>query len=230
MCGGDIIPEPLIRAWLGRGVRFQQGYGQTEAAPMLLFLDKDETLTKIGSSGKPPLFTDVRIVHPDMTDVKPGEPGEIIARGPNIMMGYWNLPDITAAKITGDGWLRTGDAARMDNDGHIYVLGRVDDAIKIEGRLLFPAGIEKVLSGYPEVTDSAVAGIDKNGKVVLTAFVVTKPEMSVTVDEIQKRLNDELPADQIPEEIKFVDSVPRNPNGKIIRNKLQEQSTHIFTY
>jgi fatty-acyl-CoA synthase len=229
MCGGDIIPEPLIRAWLKRRVRFQQGYGQTEAAPLLLLLDKDEMLTKIGSSGKPPLFTDVRVVHPDMTDVQPGEAGEIIARGPNIMMGYWNLPDVTAAKITGDGWLRTGDAARTDDDGHIFVLGRVDDAIRIEGMLLFPAEIEKVLSGYPEVEDSAVAGIDRNGHVVLTAFVVLNPEMSVTVDELQKRLTGELPGDQIPGEIRFIDSIPRNPNGKIMRNKLQEQSDYLLT-
>jgi acyl-coenzyme A synthetase/AMP-(fatty) acid ligase len=85
------------------------------------------------------------------------------------------------------------------------------------------------LSGYPEVEDSAVAGIDRNGHVVLTAFVVLNPEMSVTVDELQKRLTGELPGDQIPGEIRFIDNIPRNPNGKIMRNKLQEQSDYLLT-
>jgi fatty-acyl-CoA synthase len=220
ICGGDIIPEPLIRAWLDRGIHFQQGYGLTEAAPMLLLLDKKDMLAKIGSSGRPPLFTEVRIVRTDFSDVEPGEVGEIVARGPNIMKGYWKLPEVTALKITPDGWLRTGDAARFDRDGYIYVLGRVDDAIDLGGRMLLPAEIEKVIVGYAEVADCAVAGSTTNGAFDLTAFIVRASHATISEAELLSRFRADLPSGRIPNHIHFVDSIPRNPNGKIIRKRL----------
>jgi fatty-acyl-CoA synthase len=220
ICGGDIIPEPLIRTWLDHGIHFQQGYGLTEASPMLLLLDKKDMLAKIGSSGRPPLFTEVRVVRMDFSDVEPGEVGEIVARGPNIMKGYWKLPEVTALKITPDGWLRTGDAARVDHDGYIYVLGRIDDAIDLGGRMLLPAEIEKVIVGYAEVADCAIAGSMTNGAFDLTAFIVRASDARISEAELLSRFRADLSADRIPKHIHFVDSIPRNPNGKIIRQLL----------
>jgi fatty-acyl-CoA synthase len=220
ICGGDTVPESLIRAWLARGVVFQQGYGLTEAAPLVLLLNKDEMLTKIGSSGKPPMFTEVRVVNPELSDVRPREIGEILVRGPNVMMGYWNLPEVTAKKFTPDGWLRTGDAARIDDDGHIYITGRVEDAINLGDRIVYPSEIEKTIGSYSGVSDCAVSGIKDDSGIVLTAFVVRYPELTVTAEELLSRMHEDLPSDNVPVRIKFVESIPRNPNGKIVRHLL----------
>jgi acyl-CoA synthetase (AMP-forming)/AMP-acid ligase II len=113
--GGAPVPERLLRAWLDRGVLLLQGYGLSEAAPLALLLDPGSALGKIGSAGRPPLLVDVRIVHPDGTVAGPGETGELLVRGPNVMAGYWRRPEATREVLSADGWLRTGDAARGDD-------------------------------------------------------------------------------------------------------------------
>jgi acyl-CoA synthetase (AMP-forming)/AMP-acid ligase II len=115
--GGAPVPERLIRAWLDRGVLLLQGYGLSEAAPMALLLDPDSALTKMGSAGRPPLLVDIQIAHPDGRVVGPGETGELVVRGPNVMAGYWRRPEATREVLSPDGWLRTGDATRRDQEG-----------------------------------------------------------------------------------------------------------------
>src|SRR5207244_1062076 len=104
-----------------------QGYGLSEAAPLVLLLQPDKALTKIGSAGTPPLLVDIRIVGQTGSTVAPGDTGELLVRGPNVMAGYWRRPEETSAALTPDGWLRTGDAARLDADGYVWIVDRVSD-------------------------------------------------------------------------------------------------------
>jgi fatty-acyl-CoA synthase len=225
ICGGDTIPDQLVRNWLALGVQFQQGYGLTEAAPLALLLDKHEMLTKNGAAGRSPFFTEVRVVHSDMADVQAGENGEIVVRGPNVMMGYWNEPEMTNATITDNGWLHTGDAARMDSDGHIYVTGRLKDAITSGNQTVFPSEIEKVLIKYPDVIDCAVTGIPVNGTNEITAFVVLSGDATNSVEQLRTYCERELPSEKVPRRFQLIDAIPRNPNGKILRRKLLELYT-----
>src|SRR5581483_722051 len=117
MCGGAPVPEPLIKLYNGRGVQIQQGYGLTETGPTLALLGAEFALSKIGSAGRPPMFVDLRIAGPDGATVTgPGAVGEICARGPNVMKGYWNRPDATREAIDAEGWFHTGDAGYFDGD------------------------------------------------------------------------------------------------------------------
>ena len=123
--GGAPVPEHLIRAYMERGVTFLQGYGLSEAAPLVLLLDPQSATRKIGSAGKPPLFVDVRTIRPDGTPCAPDETGELLVSGPNVMTGYWNRPVETRETIDEDGWLHTGDAARIDDEGFVWIVDRV---------------------------------------------------------------------------------------------------------
>jgi fatty-acyl-CoA synthase len=115
-----------LKVWEARGVALQQGYGMTETSPAVLTLDKEDAARKAGSSGKPVLHTEVRIVRPDGTDAKVGELGELWVRGPNVTPGYWNRPDANESSFT-DGWLHTGDATRVDEEGYYYIVDRWKD-------------------------------------------------------------------------------------------------------
>src|SRR5947208_3328561 len=142
--GGAPMPVPLLRVWEQRGVALQQGYGMTETSPAVMTLDREDAGRKAGSSGKPVLHTEVRIVRPDGTDADVGELGELWVRGPNITPGYWNRPDANASSFT-EGWLHTGDAARIDEEGFYYIVDRWKDMYISGGENVYPAEVENVL-------------------------------------------------------------------------------------
>src|SRR5262249_36920604 len=131
--GGSVFPESVIRGCIDRGIPLLQGYGLTETAPLVLMLDKHDMLRKVGSAGRPAFFVNVRIVDHGLREVPPRRVGEIVVRGPNVMKGYWNLLEVTDETITPDGWLRTGDAAWRDEEGYVFVVGRVKDALQLGG-------------------------------------------------------------------------------------------------
>ena len=220
--GGDVIPPTLVQRWLNRGVQFQQGYGLTEAAPVALLLDKEEMLSKNGSAGRPMFFTDIRVVSPDMKDVKAGESGEIILKGPNITKGYWENPSLTDERITHNGWLHSGDVARVDSDDHLYILGRVKDGILLQDRIVYPSEIENIIINRPEVAECAAIGIPgkKNDNIVI--FVVLKDNTIFSESELLEFLSDKLPTALMPKCIRLVELLPKNANGKILRQKLRE--------
>src|SRR5499427_8940139 len=171
--GGAPVPEPLIRAYLERGLTLLQGYGLSEAAPVTLLLQPETALTKVGSAGTPPLLVDTRVVGPDGAGVGPRQAGELLVRGPNVMAGYWNRPGETAAALTPDGWLRTGDAARPDEDGYIWIIGRAADSFISHGQVVHPGDVERVLLRHPAVADAGVAPVSESGtEQVAKAFVV----------------------------------------------------------
>lgn len=211
--GGAPVPEHLIRTYLARGVTFLQGYGLSEAAPAVLLLDADHALDKVGSAGTPPLYVDVRIARPDGTDCAVGETGELLVQGPNVMAGYWHHTDETAATLGDDGWLRTGDAARMDEQGYVWIVDRVGDAYESSGRVVYPGDVERVLSDHPDVREVGVrAG---------TAFVVLEPGATADAEPLLAHCRRRLASHEVPSAVVFVDRLPRSSVGKLLRHELR---------
>jgi fatty-acyl-CoA synthase len=210
--GGAPVPERLIREFLHRGVTLLQGYGLSEAAPVVLLLDPANALAKIGSAGKPPLLVDIRIVAADGAMVSPGETGELQMRGPNVMAGYWNQPEATRDAMTPDGWLRTGDAARSDEQGYIWIVDRIADRFYSEGQPVYPAEVERVLIDHPSIADAGVVQIPaEQGQPVMAAIVVPVAGARVTEDELLAFGHQRLASHQTPTMVAFVDQLPRTP-------------------
>ena len=182
--GGAPMPVPLLKVWEERGVALQQGYGMTETSPAVLTLDKEDAARKAGSSGKPVLHTEVRIVRPDGTDADVGELGELWVRGPNVTPGYWNRPDANQSSFT-DGWLHTGDATRVDEEGFYYIVDRWKDMYISGGENVYPAEVESVLHQLTAIAEAAIIGIPNEqwGEVGM-AIVAVKPGHTLTPAEI----------------------------------------------
>jgi acyl-CoA synthetase (AMP-forming)/AMP-acid ligase II len=221
--GGAPVPEPLIRAYLERGLTLLQGYGLSEAAPVALLLQPESALSKAGSAGTPPLFVETRIAGSADADAGPGQAGELLVRGPNVMAGYWNRPEETAAVLTADGWLRTGDAARRDEDGYIWIIGRVADSFISHGQSVHPGDVERVLLSHPAVADAAVAPASAPGEEqVAAAFVVVASGAATSEQELLVWCRERLASYQVPAFVTFTDRLPRNSVGKLIRAELQD--------
>ncbi|MFV0137851.1 acyl-CoA synthetase [Streptomyces sp. HMX87] len=222
-CGGAPVPARTIAVYLGRGLAFSQGYGMTEASPGVLFLDREQAAAKAGSAGVPHFFTDARVVLPDGRDAAPDERGEILVHGPNVMTGYWNRPDDTAAAFTGDGWLRTGDVARTDTEGYAYIVDRIKDMFVSGGENVYPAEVEDAILGHPAVAECAVVGVpDPVWGEVGHAVVVLKPSRTAGEQDILDHLLGRLAKYKIPKSVTFTDGLPRTPSGKIVKPALRE--------
>jgi len=221
--GGAPVPEPLIRAYLERGLTLLQGYGLSEAAPVALLLQPESALGKVGSAGTPPLLVDANVVGPSGADAGPGEAGELLIRGPNVMAGDWNRPDDTAAALTPDGWLRTGDTARRDEGGYLWIVGRVADSFVSHGQVVHPGDVERVLLGHPAVADAGVVPVSESGgRQVAAAFVVLAAKTATTEQELLAWCRKHLATYQVPAFVTFTDHLPRNSVGKLIRAELQD--------
>jgi fatty-acyl-CoA synthase len=220
LCGGAPVPESLIRDYEVRGLTLLQGYGMTEVAPGALFLNH-RAAHKVGSAGKASFFTDVRLVRPDFTDAKPGEPGEIVVKGPNVMKGYWDDPGATAASMN-DGWFRSGDAGVVDDEGFFYIRDRLKDVIISGGENVYPAEIEAALHEHPAVHDCAVIGVphEKWGEVG-KAIVVLAPGARVTGSDLLASLAGKIGKYKIPASVEFAESLPRTGSGKLDKKALR---------
>jgi fatty-acyl-CoA synthase len=220
--GGAPMPVPLLKTWEERGVALQQGYGMTETSPAVLTLDREDAVRKAGSSGKPVLHTEVRIVRPDGTDADVGELGELWVRGPNVTPGYWNRPDANASSFT-DGWLHTGDATRVDEDGFYYIVDRWKDMYISGGENVYPAEVESVLHQLAAVAEAAVIGIPSEqwGETGM-AIIAVKPGHALTEADIRAHCEANLARFKRPHLIKFVEALPRNATGKIHKPTLRQ--------
>ena len=223
--GGAPMPVPLLKVWEARGVALQQGYGMTETSPAVLTLDREDAARKAGSSGKPVLHTEVRIVRPDGTDAASGELGELWVKGPNVTPGYWNRPDANASSFT-DGWLHTGDAARVDADGFYYIVDRWKDMYISGGENVYPAEVENVLHQLAAIAEAAVIGVPSEqwGEVGM-AIVAVKPGHSLAEAEIHAHCAANLARFKCPRLIRFVEALPRNATGKIHKPTLRKNFT-----
>ena len=220
--GGAPMPVPLLNVWEARGVALQQGYGMTETSPAVLVLDREDATRKAGSAGKPVLHTEVRVVRPDGTDVAAGELGELWVKGPNITPGYWNRPDANSSSFT-DGWLHTGDATRVDEEGFYYIVDRWKDMYISGGENVYPAEVENVLHQITAIAEAAVIGVpDVQWGEVGMAIVAIKPGQSLSEAEIHAHCAGNLARFKCPRQIRFVDALPRNATGKIHKPTLRK--------
>jgi fatty-acyl-CoA synthase len=221
-CGGSPVPEPLIRLYQERGLAFLQGYGMTETSPGALYLGAHDSVRKAGTAGLPSFFTDVRVVTPDGRTAAPGEPGEVQVHGPNVMMGYWGRPDETAKVLSPDGWFHSGDVAVPDEEGYVRIVDRVKDMIISGGENIYPAEIESVLYGHPAVAECAVIGVpDEKWGEVGRALVVLRESVSADAADLLAYLDGRLARYKIPKSVEFVDVLPRNASGKVLKARLR---------
>lgn len=227
-CGGAPVPEATIRTYAARGLTFLQGYGMTEAAPGALFLTRGDALRKAGTAGTAQFFTDVRVVDPGgppSSEVAPGEPGEIVVSGPNVMSGYWHLPDATAEVLTGDGWFRTGDVGVPDAEGYVRIADRIKDMFISGGENVYPAEVENALYDHPGVAECAVIGVpDERWGEVGLAYVVTRDGAAVDTADLLAYVRERLARYKVPKSVEFLESLPRTPSGKIVKSDLRDRA------
>ncbi|MFF3705544.1 acyl-CoA synthetase [Streptomyces phaeochromogenes] len=222
-CGGSPVPTPLIAAYQERGLTFLQGYGMTEASPGVLFLDAEHAVTKAGSAGVPHFFSDVRVVRPDLAPADIGETGEVVVRGPHVMPGYWGLPDETAA-VFHDGWFRSGDAARIDEDGYVTIVDRIKDMIISGGENIYPAEIEDQLLAHPDIVECAVIGVpDEKWGEVPRAVVVPREDVELDPDEVLASLAGRLAKYKIPKSVVLAEELPRTASGKLLKSRVRKR-------
>ncbi|WP_262379605.1 acyl-CoA synthetase [Nonomuraea sp. PA05] len=223
LCGGAPVPEPLIQAYLQRGLTFMQGYGMTETAPGALFLGADRSAAKAGTAGVPCFFSDVRLVASDGSPAAPGEPGELYVQGPNVMPGYWRRPEESAEVLSADGWFRSGDVGVADEDGYVRISDRVKDMIISGGENIYPAEVESVLYEHAAVAECAVIGVpDERWGEVGKALIVLRPGTAVASDELLKHLDGRLARYKVPKYLQFVAELPKNAAGKLLKAPLRK--------
>jgi fatty-acyl-CoA synthase len=219
--GGAPVPVRLLHTYFERGITLVQGYGLSEAGPLVLVLEEDRALSKVGAAGKPPILVDVRVVRDDGSVCDLDEVGELLARGPNVMAGYWNRPEDTRQAVDGEGWLHTGDAACVDDDGDVWIVDRLHDRYLNEGRAVYPGQVERVLLSHPSVRDAGVVGMDGDGGQRGAAFVVRERGAAVTAGELLELSRLGLREHEVPASITFVESLPRSSVGKLLRDELR---------
>jgi acyl-CoA synthetase (AMP-forming)/AMP-acid ligase II len=224
-----IAEQTLRRAMDVFKCDFAQAYGMTETTAVLTYLFPSDHRRAVAgkaelllSAGRPVVGTEIRIVDDDDEPVATGEIGEIIARGPQLMRGYWNLPDESAHALKG-GWMHTGDAGTMDADGYIYIQDRVKDMIVSGGENVYPRAVEDVLFQHPAVADAAVIGVpDEQWGETVKAIVVLKEGESATSEEIMEFCRGRLGGFERPRSVDFIAVLPRNPSGKVLKRELRE--------
>ena len=220
-----LAPELARRFTASTGVRIRQGYGMTEASPVTHLGFLSDGLYRPESVGAPVAQTDCRVVDEKDNDVRPGELGELVMRGPQFMLGYWKSPDATAAVLR-DGWYWSGDIVRVDEDGLYYVVDRRKEMIKYKGFSIAPAEVESVLLECPLVLDCGVVSrTDAVGEELPCAFVVVAEgelHNQQTAEKLQAFVAERLTRYKMPREIYFVQKLPRTASGKILRRELRK--------
>ena len=225
--GGAAVPLPLLEQLQSAGVPMSQGYGLTEGAGMNLWLNARDAHRKVGSCGKPMMQTRARIIDPEadkLVDAPAGEVGELALNGPEIMLGYWNNPEATASTIV-DGWLRTGDLARADDEGYYYIVDRAKDMLISGGLNVYPAEIESVLSDIDGVGECAVIGVphEKWGETpaaIICPNADTELSEATIADFCQERLADYKRPRYI---ILRHEPLPRGMSGKVLKRELRDE-------
>jgi fatty-acyl-CoA synthase len=223
--GGAPCALSILQTWTGRGVPLVQGWGMTETSPAGTMLDAADAIRKLGSAGKAMMHTAIRIVDDEGNDVAPGGIGELLIKGPNITPGYWNKPDATKSSFT-DGWLHTGDAARQDEEGFVYIVDRWKDMYISGGENVYPAEVENVLFQLPEVADAAIIGVpDERWGEVGKAIIVRKPDRQLEEGDVIQHCLKNLAKFKVPQSVTFVEALPRNATGKVLKRELRAQFT-----
>jgi acyl-CoA synthetase (AMP-forming)/AMP-acid ligase II len=224
MSGAAPLSEAIARACAERlGCLVLQGYGLTETSPVTHANPEDPARIKLASIGPPLPNTECQIVDLETgASLGPDQVGEVWIRGPQVMKGYWKHPEETARTITADGWLRTGDIGRVDEDGYFYIVDRIKELIKYKGLQIAPAELEAVLLSHPAVADAAVIpSPDEEAGEVPKAFVVLKADASA--EELMAYVAERVAPFKKIRRLEFVEQIPRSASGKILRRVLLER-------
>ena len=221
--GGEKMPIPLIEriqrtfpsAW------FADAYGLTETVSGDTFLDRASIITKLGSVGRPCLHLELDIWDEQGRSVRAGERGEIVLRGPKVFAGYWRDPEATAKAFAG-GWFHTGDIGVRDEDGYLFIVDRLKDMIVSGGESIAGSEVERVLYEHDAVLEAAVvARPDVRWGEVPVAFVALRPGTTATADELVDHCRARLARYKVPKDVTFIDGLPRNPSGKVLKRELR---------
>ena len=224
--GGEKMPIPLIQriqrvfplAW------FADAYGLTETVSGDTFLDRDSIVNKLGSVGRPCLYLELDIWDSEGRPLPAGERGEIVMRGPKVFKGYWKDPDATLAAFAG-GWFHTGDIGVRDDDGYLYIVDRLKDMIISGGENIASSEVERVLYEHDSVLEAAVVGRpDDRWGAVPVAFVVVRQGAAVTADMLFEHCRAQLGRFKVPKDITFLNALPRNPSGKVLKRELRSST------
>ena len=222
LSGGAPLPESLLRTWSDRGTAIVQGYGLTEASPGVTMLRAADAERRLGSAGTSCFFTDVRVVGPDLADVGPGGTGEVLVSGPNVSAGYWRNDEATATAFVDTSWLRTGDLARVDDDGYLTIVDRLKDMFISGGENVYPAEVEQAIHSHPAVAECAVIGVpDERWGEVGRAVVVPRDGAAVEPEELLAHLETRLARYKIPRSVVVIDELPHNAAGKLQKSAVR---------
>ncbi len=229
--GASPMPEGVLRLALQHmsHVRFVQAYGQTEMSPVISFLSSEDHVLdgkhahRLASAGKLATGCEARIVREDGSEADTGQVGEIVARSPGSMLGYWNMPELTGAVLE-DGWVRTGDGGYFDEDGYLYIVDRMKDMIITGGENVFSAEVESVISTYPGVAAVAVIGIpSKRWGEAVHAIVVIQPGVELDDAEIVEHCRARIANYKLPRSVEFrTDPLPVSGAGKVLKRELRD--------
>jgi acyl-CoA synthetase (AMP-forming)/AMP-acid ligase II len=221
--GGEKMPIPLIEriqrtfpsAW------FADAYGLTETVSGDTFLDRDSIITKLGSVGRPCLHLELDVWDDEQRSVAPGEKGEVVLRGPKVFQGYWRDPEATERAFAG-GWFHTGDVGVRDEDGYLWIVDRLKDMIVSGGENIAGSEVERVLYEHPAVLEAAVVGRpDERWGEVPVAHVVLRDGTACSADELVEHCRANLAKFKVPKAVHFLDALPRNPSGKVLKRELR---------
>ncbi len=222
--GGAAMPVPLIQAWQAvHSVPFKQGFGMTEFGPGLFSMGPEFAISKAGSIGRPNYFIDARLVDDDGREVPTGEVGELVLKGPSMCSGYFNDEAATRESIDAQGWFHTGDLARKDAEGFFTIAGRKKDMFISGGENVYPLELETALYEHPAVQQCAVVGVpDAKWGEVGRAFVVLKPGVSATAEELLAHLRERVARFKVPKKVEVLERLPLSAAGKILKRELRE--------
>jgi len=228
MTGSSTVPDAVTRPYFERGIAVGQVYGSTETAPTAIHLRADVAAAHPGSCGKPSTTCEVRLVGDDGTDVAPGQTGEIWVRGPNVLREYWRNPEATAEALT-DGWFQTGDVGHADDHGWFHIDDRKKDVVISGGENIYPAELENVLGDIAGLVESTVVGRadDRWGEVPVV--VAVRSDASVTDDDVLRAFGGRLARFKHPKAVIWVDSLPRNVMGKVLKHEVRDQIAEAST-
>jgi len=221
--GGMAVQRAVAEKWKAiTGVPLVEAYGLTETSPAAC-VNPMNLADYNGAIGLPIPSTDCRIVDPDGNEVPMGETGELCIKGPQVMKGYWQRPEETAKVLDEEGWLRTGDMARMDEKGYFHIVDRKKDMILVSGFNVYPNEIEDVIAAHPKVLEVGAIGVPDEKSGELVKAVVVRNDDSLTVKELRDHCRKELTGYKVPKYIEFVDELPKTNVGKILRRELRDQ-------
>jgi fatty-acyl-CoA synthase len=221
--GASIMPVPVLQRLREAlpGVGFYNAFGQSEIGPLATVLRPEEHDTRPDSAGRPVLFVEIKVVDDSGNDVTGGGTGEVLYRSPQLCTGYWDKPDATEEAFAG-GWFHSGDLVRIDEEGFIFVVDRVKDVINTGGVLVASREVEEALYTHPAVAEVAVIGTPHEKWIeAITAVVVTREP--ATEDELLAHAREHLAGFKLPKSVHFVDELPKNPSGKLLKRELRER-------